>query len=180
MTPWLTPPLRTSRILIRSPRPGDEPALVALLTDADVRRYVGGALDHDAAQERAAARVAQPGWGTFVIVLRSSNAVIGSGDVARKRGPWEVSYQLRRDCWGLGLAAEALTALTTWFFTTMQEPTLAAITQDANVRSYRLLERCGAVLTGTFEEYGALQRQYEFHHRQCLPGSVRVMPPRQR
>jgi ribosomal-protein-alanine N-acetyltransferase len=163
MTPWLTPPLRTSRILVRSPRPGDESALAALLTDAEVRRYVGGAIDEDAAQERAAARVAQAGWGIFVIVLRSSNAVVGGGDIARKRGPWEVSYQLRRDCWGLGLAAEALTALTTWFFTTMQEPTLVAVTQDANVRSYRLLERCGAVLTGTFEQYGALQRQYEFH-----------------
>jgi RimJ/RimL family protein N-acetyltransferase len=64
--------------------------------------------------------------------------------------------------WGAGLAAQTLTVLIDWFFTEVGEPILIAVTQDANIRSTRLLERLGATLTTTFEQYGAPQRQYEF------------------
>jgi hypothetical protein len=39
---------------------------------------------------------------------------------------------------------------------------LIAVTQEANIRSIRLLERAGAQHTSTFEQYGLPQRQYEF------------------
>ncbi len=162
MTDWLPKPLSTERVLVRPPMPGDESALVTLLADSDVRRFVGGALDPETAVSRVTAQVAEPAWGAFVIVYRPSGMVIGSGDIARKRGPWEVSYQLSRGCWGQGLAREALDLVTSWYFANMGEPRLIAVTQEANVRSCQLLERAGAVLTATFEQYGLPQRQYEF------------------
>ena len=51
-----------------------------------------------------------------------------------------------------------------WFFANTDEDILIAVTQDSNHRSTRLLERNGATLTTRFEEYGALQRRYEFRH----------------
>src|SRR3954452_14601952 len=162
MIEWLATPLTSDRVLVRGPRPGDEPALAALMTDSDVRRYIGGPVEPDTAIARAAAQVADPARGTFVIVRRRAGAVIGSGNIARKRGPWEISYQLDRKSWGHGLAREALELLTAWYFANMDDPTLMAVTRDANERSWKLLERAGATLTATFEQYGFLQRRYEF------------------
>lgn len=97
-----------------------------------------------------------------MIVELATGVVVGSGDISRKRGPWEISYQLRPASWGRGLASEAISALVDWFFANTDEDLLIAVTQDANARSARLLERNGATLATRFEQYGALQRQYEF------------------
>jgi ribosomal-protein-alanine N-acetyltransferase len=155
-------PLRCGRVVVRRLRPGDEAALAELFCDPAVRRFVGGPLDLVAAQTRAVQMVADPTWGRFVIADRVTDVVVGSGDISRKRGPWEISYQLRRASWGMGLASEAVPALIDWFFANTDEDILIAVTQDANERSARLLERNGAMLATTFEQYGALQRHYEF------------------
>jgi RimJ/RimL family protein N-acetyltransferase len=63
----------------------------------------------------------------------------------------------------MGLASETIRALVDWFFAAMDDDILIAVTQDANERSTACLERNGATLRHRFEEYGALQRYYEFH-----------------
>jgi ribosomal-protein-alanine N-acetyltransferase len=157
---WLAEPLRHDRVLIRKPGPDDRPAVVALFQDTEVRRYLGGALDEETALGWATTFVSEPLWGKFVIV--ADGEVVGIGDIVRRRGPWEMDYQLRRDRWGRGLAGAALRLVISWFFAAMDEPVLIAVTQAANERSCRLLERLGARQTETFEEYGDTQRQYEF------------------
>ncbi|WP_170323808.1 GNAT family N-acetyltransferase [Cryptosporangium phraense] len=159
---WLPAPLTASRVRVRRPQHGDEAALVALFTDEDVRQFVGGPLGTDDAQRRAARIVADGSWGDFVVEILAERAVIGSGDLRRKRGPWEISYQFDRAYWGLGLASEMLTALVSWFFAATDENLLIAVTQDANRRSAQLLERAGGRSSGTFQQYGAVQRRYEF------------------
>ncbi|MEV0898179.1 GNAT family N-acetyltransferase [Actinoplanes sp. NPDC049802] len=104
MTGWLTPTPAGDQVLLRPPTVGDEPALIEMATDPEVRRYIGGPVDRDIAADRAARKVTAPVWGQFVIVDRVSGEVVGSGSLARKRGPWEISYQLRRAYWGRGLA----------------------------------------------------------------------------
>jgi len=161
---WLPAPLESGRVAVRQPAPGDEAALVRLLTDGEVRQFLGGALDLGTARARAVRIVSELAWGQFVITERATDVVVGSGDISRKRGPWEISYQLRPASWGTGLASEAINALVDWFFANTDEDILIAVTQDANHRSTRLLERNCATLTKRFEEYGVLQRQYEFRH----------------
>lgn len=46
----------------------------------------------------------------------ATDEVIVSGDICRKRGPWEISFQLRQASWGQGLATEALISVIEWFF----------------------------------------------------------------
>ncbi|WP_329108722.1 GNAT family N-acetyltransferase [Micromonospora sp. NBC_01699] len=91
--------------------------------------------------------------------------------ISRRRGPWEISYQFRPASWGVGLASESISALVDWFFAHTAEDVLIAVTQEANERPGRLLERTGACLATKFEQYGALQRQYEFH-RADRPGPI--------
>ncbi|GAA0918085.1 hypothetical protein Vau01_105640 [Virgisporangium aurantiacum] len=100
--------------------------------------------------------------------------MIGSGDLARKRGPWEVSYQLRHAYWGQGLGSEAVSLICVWFFAYTSEDLLVAVTQTANVRSQRLLKRVGAVQVEPVEEYGLRQECFEFHR------SVAAAPDRSR
>lgn len=159
---WLPTPLTAARVSVRRPQPGDETMLAQLYTNLDVRRFVGGPLDLSDAQRRALQAVTDEEWGTFVIAT-IAGATIGSGDIRRKRGPWELSYQLDPAYWGQGLASEAVTTLVRWFFDATPADLLIAVTQEDNQRSSRLLERCGALLTETFEQYGAPQRRYEFH-----------------
>ncbi|MFG1929008.1 GNAT family N-acetyltransferase [Cryptosporangium sp. NPDC048952] len=168
---WLPAPLTAPRVCVRRPAHGDEAALVALFTDAEVRQFLGGPLDLDDAQRRAARIVADRAWGDFVVEARADRAVIGSRDLRRKRGPWEISYQFDRAHWGLGLASETLAVLVAWFFAATDEDLLIAVTQDANRRSARLLERAGALAAGSFRQYDAVQRQYEIR-RGSLPASV--------
>ncbi|MFY1670353.1 GNAT family N-acetyltransferase [Plantactinospora sp. WMMB334] len=163
MLPWLPEPLDAGRVILRRPAPEDLAGLIGLYLDDEVRRHLGGALDRPTARARAGRTVSEPAWGGFVIVDRGTRELVGSGDLSRKRGPWELSYQLRRASWGQGLASEMISSLVDWFFTWMDDDVLIAVTQDANDRSTRLLERNGARLRHRFEQYGALQRWYEFH-----------------
>jgi RimJ/RimL family protein N-acetyltransferase len=153
-----------TRIVLRPARPGDERALIRLATDPCVRRYIGGVRDPREADTRASQTVIAPRPGQFVIVDRSQEKVIGSGDIDRKREPWlyELSYQLLPAAWGQGFALEAVTLARVWFFENTGETALIATTQVANERSTRLLQRAGAVLIREFEQYGLQQLWYEF------------------
>jgi [ribosomal protein S5]-alanine N-acetyltransferase len=162
-------------VVVRVPAAGDECALVDMATDPRVRRYLGGPKDQAAAEADAAGKVREAEWGQFVIVDRAAGVVAGSGSVARKRGPWEISYQLRHAFWGRGLAGEAVALVRDWFFTTTGEDLLIATTQQANLASQRLLERLGAVRAGSFEQYGLPQLRFDFH-RLDHHGAVRGRP----
>ncbi len=96
------PQLQGPLVRLRPPAPGDEPALIEMATDALVRRYIGGPDDLATATAKAPRKVTTPDPGDVVIVARASGAVAGSGSLARKRGPWEICYMLRRTCWGRG------------------------------------------------------------------------------
>ena len=61
--------------------------------------------------------------------------------------------------WGQGFAFEAAKALLVWGWGTLDVDSIIAVTQSANERSLRLLERLGFASDTEFEEYGELQTQ---------------------
>lgn len=162
MSGWLWPQPEGVLVRLRPPATGDEPALIEMATDARVRQYIGGPVDVATATANANRKTTAPEWGEFAIVDRARGEVIGSGSLARKRGPWEVSYQLRQAYWHNGYASEAVALIQNWFFLYTSESLLIATTQQANEPSRRVLRRVGAVFAGTFEQYGVEQELYEF------------------
>ena len=156
-TPWRPEPILTQRLLIRPRREQDRDALIALLTDPLVREVLGGPLTEKEARERCAG---QSSWGWFVIQIAESDDVVGTVTFDRKGGASEISYQLQPDCWGMGLASEAVRAAAEWFFSETRERELRAVTQTRNHRSRSLLERQGWTLTREFLEHDALQAEY--------------------
>jgi ribosomal-protein-alanine N-acetyltransferase len=162
MSGW--PQLQAEGVLVRlrAPAAGDEPALVDMATNARVRRYIGGPVDEATATATAHRKVTEPTWGEFVVIELATNAVAGSGSLARKRGPWELSLQLGHRYWGRGYALEAVLLIRDWFFQHTSEDLLIATTQHANEACRRLLQRAGGHLTSTFEQYQLPQELYEF------------------
>ncbi len=78
---WLREPIVTDRLLLRSAVSGDESAVAALFTDADVRRYLGGPLTAEEAKNRIgpfSIESQDEWWGHFVIVDRIAQDVIGT------------------------------------------------------------------------------------------------------
>lgn len=117
---------------------------LGLFTDESVRRYIGGAKTETDA--RSLASPLDGAWGHFVVADVTSDRMLGTLHFDQKRGPWEVSFQLCRSEWGKGLMREALTAAHDWFFSVNDANQFIAVTQVANERTQRLLERVGAVL----------------------------------
>jgi len=139
-------PLETKHLRLRPTRRGDEEWIISLFVDPEVRKYLGGAMTEAGAQERTQLSD-KPLWGHFALTLIETKNAIGSLSFARKTGPWELSFQLRKDSWGKGYAREAIEVAVNWFFEETGESQVCAFTQTANERACRLLERLGAKIT---------------------------------
>lgn len=158
--PWTEEPIETDRLLLRPFAERDKPAIVAMETSADVRRYLGGPNDDPGFSDaiRAAAVGERPG--VFCVAERVSGGAIGSVSIDDGRGEYEVSYQLLPEWWGRGFAAEAVSAVLDWFWRTHADDSVIAVTQSANAGSCCLLERLGFIREREFEEFDAVQCQF--------------------
>ncbi|MEU0086589.1 GNAT family N-acetyltransferase [Streptomyces sp. NPDC006274] len=98
---------------------------------------------------------------------RADGAVVGLVTVelgARDDGRTEVSYQLLPEHWGRGYGREAVAAAVAWARGDAPSgaPRVVALTQQANLRSRRLLEALGATVEDMFVEWDEPQVLYAF------------------
>ena len=156
--PWTVHTIETDRTRLRTFADRDKPAIHRLLTDPEVRRYLGGPAE---AAQVEAARTASVGerWGVFCIADRITDEVFGGCSFGRWRGVLELSYELLPEIWGRGLAIESVGAALEWVWANTDDDEVVAVTQTANVRSLSLLDRLGFVAEAEFEEFGAAQSQ---------------------
>ncbi|MFJ5122385.1 GNAT family N-acetyltransferase [Kitasatospora sp. NPDC088548] len=151
--------LTTDRLRLRPVETGDHPLLRTLWSDPAVRRYLGGPVDPDRIARRLAEAPGQPGHFT----VTRSGAPIGRVTVDqdhRAVGRIEVSYEFLPSAGGCGLAGEAVAEALRWVRAAEPEREIVAVTQAANHRSRRLLEKLGLSTTGHLVEYGAEQVEY--------------------
>ncbi|WP_258054982.1 GNAT family N-acetyltransferase [Streptomyces sp. Ru71] len=155
--------LRTPRLALRPAEAADAPAFIRLWTDAEVRRYLGGPVAQDRLGAYRRHFAGRPGL--FAVTARDTAAVLGSvtiDTVSRFAGRREVSYSFLPEHWGHGYAREAVAAAIDWAFDHVpsQDPSVVAVTQEANLRSRLLLEAVGMRLVETFVEWDAPQTLY--------------------
>ncbi|MHC4940814.1 MAG: GNAT family N-acetyltransferase [Planctomycetota bacterium] len=126
---------RTERLVIRPETVDDEEFCVALWTDPEVTRYVGGPRDPEVVRKAFRAS-ADPGW----TVLDESGPV---GEVffvqkeVEGRAEQEVVYVFSREVWGRGYAAEAAAPLIA------DRERLVALIHPENLASRRVAEKLG-------------------------------------
>jgi len=136
---------------------------IRLLTDADVREYLGGPISEAEAFRRLRFWLENGDSIHYAVRLKESGALIGIIAVAPHHNAVdkEVSYQFLPEYWGKGYASEAVKWTLDHCRDALGLSHVVAETQVANARSCRLLEHMGFVIDCELVRFGAQQRIYK-------------------
>ena len=147
--------LETERLILRPLTLADAPAVFVWGGDPEVNRYMAYPLERSMADAEAWLREVERADGRndldFGFVRKENGLLIGSGGVYRKKGTWwrrswwTLGYNLRRDCWGRGYAAEAARAMVDFAHRKRGARIFLADHAVDNPASGRVLEKCGLV-----------------------------------
>ena len=149
---WTSDSLTTDRLTLRPFEERDKDALVEMYTSPEVRRFMGGPVDGATVEALRAADIGER-WGAFCIAEHGNDDAIGSCSFDRDRGDLEISFQFLPDRAGLGFAHEAVSTAIRWAWTTLDDRSIIAVTQTANVAALALLRRLGFKPEARFEEF---------------------------
>lgn len=163
--------IESDRLVLRKARDNDREGIVEVLTDPEVRAYLGGPRPREGVErflDQAGTASTTAAAGSYIIADRQTDRLVGilglghraadrPGHVTREGGELELSYVLRRGAWGAGLAFEAATAVLRAAAGELPDQPALVVTQTANKRARRLAGRLSFHEVGTFEEYGAQQ-----------------------
>jgi [ribosomal protein S5]-alanine N-acetyltransferase len=92
---------------------------------------------------------------TFAIMRKADGKFIGSSgfhDISPKHHRLMMGYVLNRKNWGNGYMTEAVREMIRFVFDEMGMHSIAATCDFDNIRSARVMERCGMTLEGIFHD----------------------------
>jgi ribosomal-protein-alanine N-acetyltransferase len=138
-------------VVLRRVRPTDGQAIFRVVSNSEVMRYMDWPMPTDPSSTEAHLQRAVADWNSgaeyqWVIVERSTAAVIGSIGYRTSGHAADFGYFLGRDYWGKGLARDAASSLVSWLAAQPQIHRIWASVDAENLRSRRLLERVGLQL----------------------------------
>jgi [ribosomal protein S5]-alanine N-acetyltransferase len=156
--PRPTPVLESARLRLRPGMAADAEALHPAFADDELMRWWSNAPHVSIEQTRADLAQHASDWRRWIITLKEDDCAIGFVAAGEKRqgNVSEIGYLLRREYWGTGIAAEAVTCLIDQLFGEGQRRVFADTDPD-NTASRRLLERLG------FQLEGVLRAEWETH-----------------
>lgn len=163
--------IESDRLVLRKARDTDREGIIEVLTDPEVRAYLGGPRPREGVEQsldRAGTATATAAPGSYIIADRKTGRLAGilglgrrtagrPGHVTGEGGELELSYVLRRDAWGAGLAFEAANAALRAAAEELPDQPVLVVTQTANHRARRLAGRLGFQELSVFDEFGAQQ-----------------------
>ncbi len=150
-------PIRTARLLIRTPVPGDVVPLWERRNDPDIARYQSWAppFPRETAEYLVEDAIAMGGplnnqWWMATVADPDTGEVIGdlAYHLSWERRTAEVGYTLAREHWGKGYAVEATEALVDYSFETVGVTRAFGMLHPDNPASAMVLERCGMLFEG--------------------------------
>lgn len=155
--------LHTPRLKLREPRQADAQHLYDAYTrDAEVTRYLTWRPHQSINETERFIAYCMDAWSSgksrpYILTLRDDDAMpIGLLEARLLDDTIDLGYALRRSCWGSGLMAEAVMAVTE---AALRLPACARVqaTCDAeNHASARTLEKCGFVSEHQPERFAVL------------------------
>jgi [ribosomal protein S5]-alanine N-acetyltransferase len=157
-TPRPTPVLESARLRLRPGISADAEALHPAFADHELMRWWSNAPHVSIEQTRADLAQHAPEWRRWIVTLKGDDRAIGFVAAGEKRqgNVSEIGYLVRREYWGTGIAAEAVTRVIDQLFAEGQRRVFADTDPD-NAASRRLLERLG------FRLEGVLRAEWETH-----------------
>jgi ribosomal-protein-alanine N-acetyltransferase len=136
---------KTARLILRPQEQADAQALFAILSNEEAMRFWNRpAISRLAVVEellREQQTAMREGLCLYWTLIQDGEA-IGSIDLSMiEDGSAELGFLLRPDCWGRGLASEAVGAVIQHGFDRLGLTRLAAAVQTANLAAARVLEK---------------------------------------
>lgn len=157
-----TQPIETARLLLRRFTPGDAEDMWANWAgDGAVQQECGEPV-YGSAQETArllaryVGAYGQPGFYRWAVVEKESGRCVGQTAyflIDEKNGFAEIEYCIGQAFQGKGYATEAVKAVIAYGFERMGLHKVQVSRRPANVRSGRVIEKCGFVYEGTLRDY---------------------------
>ena len=148
--------IATSRLRLRPFAFGDVPKLFAMSLEDGIRRWLPDQVyrDEQHAEEVIRALMAHtaadpdPRVRPYVLGIEEtdSQSLIGHVGLSPARGSVEIGYAIEQQRQGMGLAAEAVTAVARWALEELSLPEVLGIVAAKNGPSCRVLEKAGFVL----------------------------------
>ncbi|HZC69813.1 MAG TPA: GNAT family N-acetyltransferase [Jatrophihabitans sp.] len=165
----MTPRLATERLVLRPWSTDDASAARAIYGDPEVARWLVPVMDR--VPDEQAMRLVLQQWvvedarmtdpaGRWAIEFADGSDVVGGAMLLPlpPEDDFEVSWQLRRDRWGMGFATETGRALARWAFEQGIEEVFA-LARPRNVRATETARRLGMGWVGETEKYHGLRLQ---------------------
>ena len=153
----------TSRLILREFNESDVDSLLGFRGDPEVMRFsiTGPETRADIQTKYLPAclrRYSRDGLGQWAVLRKSDGLCVGECGICAQdvdgEKEFEISYRIRRDCWGNGLATEAAQACRDYGFKNVGLRRLISIIESENVASIRVAEKMGMIL----------QRRASFHN----------------
>lgn len=145
----------TSRLILRKFNESDVDALLGFRGDPEVMRFsiTGPDTREDIRTKYLPSclrRYARDGLGQWAVVRKSDGRCVGECGICVQEvdgeKEFEISYRMRRDDWGNGLATEAARACRDYGFTQAGLHRLISIIESENAASIRVAEKMGMIL----------------------------------
>lgn len=163
--------IESVHLILRRPVKEDTITLGNLWRNIKVREFLGGVVSDDLIEQKIVEL--QNHWELYQFGLRTvcekkTNQVTGLCGLHYSEDGVEVSYMFFPQFWGQGFASEAVIASIDDGFHTIKIEEIIAITQKANLKSCRLLDRIGMKNVKNFERFNATQVKYRLLRTEWL------------
>lgn len=145
----------TDRLILRTIDEGDAAEQMRVLNTPTVMARLGGPKElHEIEAKHAKGMhlYARHGFSFLFLIEKFTGEMVGHAGIklvdnplARNQGDHEIGWLIREDRWRRGYAEEAVRAVIDWAFGRVGAPHLVALTSQANVPSWKLMEKLGMV-----------------------------------
>lgn len=145
----------TDRLILRTIQEGDAAEQMRVLNTPTVMARLGGPKEFHEIEAKHAKSIqlyAQRGFSFLFLIEKETGEMVGHAGIklvdnplAANQGDHEIGWLIREDRWRRGYAEEAVRAVLDWAFGRVDAPHVVALTSQANVPSWKLMEKLGMV-----------------------------------
>lgn len=153
--------IETERLIIRPFTLNDLPRLLALRSDEDVIRYIGGRRMQNPESITKRLRFyidcyEEYGYAMCAMIWKETGEMIGWCGLQplEDTKETEVGYGMIKEFWGRGIGYEAARAWLEFGFRQTNAQRIVAVAAPENTGSWRIMEKCGMKYEKTDEHYG--------------------------
>jgi RimJ/RimL family protein N-acetyltransferase len=155
------PKIETARLRYRMPGPHDLDAMMLIVSDPEVMKYLGvkpgTVLTREEAKntlERMIEFWQEHGFGRWAVTNKEDDKLIGLCGFRLLDGMPELFYVFAKAWWGQGLATEAARALLRYGFEELGFESIVAAVRPANIASINVITKIGMSYEKKFSHYG--------------------------